>query len=224
VTVVGNGREAVDAVTRRAYDVVLMDLQMPVMDGLAATETIRARERDLGGHVRIVAMTAHARDADRERCLAGGMDGYVTTPFEPSVLFEAVERDNDQPETASQPRSIDGPASSAIDEAQLLQRLRGDRELMTDVLRLFFEDLPERLERLRAAAADGDMVRVGRAAHTLKGTAATAAATGLAAEAGRIEALARLGDHDAVARSLAGLDAELAPLMRVMDTLPASSW
>ncbi|MDH4066110.1 MAG: ATP-binding protein, partial [Acidobacteriota bacterium] len=91
VTVVANGLEAVEAVARERFDVVLMDLQMPVMDGLTATSTIRAREREHGGCARIIAMTAHAMASDQARAVAAGMDGFITKPATPAVLFDAVE-------------------------------------------------------------------------------------------------------------------------------------
>ena len=91
VTVVNTGREAVDALERESFDVVLMDVQMPDMDGFEATAAIRAREREDGTRVRIVAMTAHAMQGDRERCLAAGMDDYLSKPIDPQTLFELVE-------------------------------------------------------------------------------------------------------------------------------------
>ena len=92
VTVVGNGREAVDALQRGDFDVVLMDVQMPEMDGFEATAAIREWERETGHHVRIVAMTAHAMSGDRERCLAAGMDGYLSKPIDQRSLYDVVER------------------------------------------------------------------------------------------------------------------------------------
>jgi PAS domain S-box-containing protein len=92
VTVVANGREAIAALQRDAFDLVLMDVQMPDMDGFEATAAIRARERDTGQHVRIVAMTAHAMTGDRDRCLAAGMDGYLSKPIDQRSLFDVVEQ------------------------------------------------------------------------------------------------------------------------------------
>ena len=91
VEVVNTGREALAALERRSFDVVLMDLEMPDMDGLEATAAIRERERLQGGHIPIVAMTAHAIKGFREQCLAAGMDDYITKPIEPRELFRAVE-------------------------------------------------------------------------------------------------------------------------------------
>jgi len=92
VTIAGNGVEAVAAIEREAFDVVLMDVQMPGMDGMEATGRIRARERTTGARVPIVAMTAHAMKGDRERCLAAGMDGYIAKPIQPRELYDTIER------------------------------------------------------------------------------------------------------------------------------------
>jgi CheY-like chemotaxis protein len=92
VTVVENGREALAALEAGDFDLVLMDLHMPEMDGYAATAAIRAREQESGGHVPIVAMTAAAMKGDREACLEAGMDGYVAKPVVPEELFSAIER------------------------------------------------------------------------------------------------------------------------------------
>jgi CheY-like chemotaxis protein len=92
VTVVNNGREAIDALARGEFDLVLMDVQMPEMDGFEATAAIRAMERDTGRHVRIVAMTAHAMSGDRDRCLAAGMDDYLSKPIDKRSLYQVVEK------------------------------------------------------------------------------------------------------------------------------------
>ncbi len=92
VTVVNNGREAVDVLQREPFDLVLMDVQMPEMDGFEATAAIRERERETGRRIRIVAMTAHAMSGDRERCLAAGMDGYLSKPIDQRSLFDVVEK------------------------------------------------------------------------------------------------------------------------------------
>jgi signal transduction histidine kinase/DNA-binding response OmpR family regulator len=186
VTVVGNGQEAVDAVIRERFDIVLMDLQMPVMGGLEATKAIRDRERETGGErIRIVAMTAHAMSGDRERCLAAGMDGYLSKPTESRALFAEVE-------------GLDvTPLASPIDETDLVKRLHGDTELAAEIVRLFTDECPALLDEIRGAIDRRDAVTARRAAHTLKGAAATAAAVGIAEAAGLIEVLAAEGDIDA---------------------------
>ena len=166
VTTVDNGRAAIEQLAAGTFDVVLMDLQMPVMSGLDATAAIRERERTTGGHVPIVAMTAHAMAGDRERCLGGGMDGYLSKPVDPQLLFAAVEQQATNPAPAAKT-----PTPRVFDMDALLGRLGGDRELMIEVIRLFLEDYPTRLGNIEAAvnANDADGIRV--AAHALKGAA-----------------------------------------------------
>jgi CheY-like chemotaxis protein len=175
VTVVQNGREALDRLAGETFDLVLMDLQMPVMGGLEATVAIRVRERATGQHVRIVAMTAHALISDRERCLTAGMDGYLSKPIQPLMLFAVVEQTGDD----------GGVIPSALaerlrfDEAALRRRVSGDAELMTDVIRVFLEDLPIRLAAIKAAVTSRDAVEIRAAAHALKGAAANLSVGGL---------------------------------------------
>jgi CheY-like chemotaxis protein len=185
VTVVQDGREALGRLDQETFDIVLMDLQMPVMGGLDATVAIRLRERVTGQHVRIVAMTAHAMNSDRERCLAAGMDGYLSKPIDPLMLFAVVEQDGDGGGVQT---AVAGRAT--FDEDALRHRLSGDDELMTDVIRMFLEDLPVRLAAIQDAVTDRNAEAVREAAHALKGAAATLSAGGLF-EAARV--LERVG-------------------------------
>jgi len=186
VTVRANGREAVEAVTTAAFDVVLMDVQMPVMGGFEATAEIRRRELGSGRRVRIVAMTAHAMTGDRERCLAAGMDDYLAKPIEPARLFAAVEQ---SPATAIRPGLPAAAAvpAAAIDEDDLSARVGGDVDLARELLELFAEDAPAKRAELEAAAAAEDGVRLRRAAHALTGSAATIGARNLSAAALELE-------------------------------------
>ena len=204
VVAVDNGREALDALEKSAFDVVLMDLQMPVMSGLDATTLIRERERTSGGHVPIIAMTAHAMAGDRERCLASGMDGYLSKPVDPQLLYAAVEQ---QPATAPA-ASFDGPAKAGhygtaepakvmFDMDGLLARVGGDRKLMAEIVRLFLEDYPGRLANIAAAieARDANALRV--AAHALKGAAGNLGAVVVYEEASALEQIGADGHLDA---------------------------
>jgi two-component system, sensor histidine kinase and response regulator len=187
VTVVENGREAVNAVERERFDIVLMDLQMPVMDGLEATKAIRERERETSrDHLHIVAMTAHAMSGDRERCLAAGMDGYLSKPTASRTLFAEVEGD-----------AVISTARP-IDEIDLVSRLHGDKELAAEIVRLFAEECPTLLKDIRIALDQVNSVGVRRAAHTLKGAASTAAAVGITEATALLEVLAAEGDFDAL--------------------------
>ena len=166
VTIVGNGRDAVDTVAAQPFDVVLMDVQMPEMGGFEATGIIRARERDSGAHLPIIAITAHVMKGDRERCLAAGMDDYITKPFDSRNLCRVIEAAAGAAPAAPTPRSaMDLPH-------EVLARVGGDRALLGEMIRLFAEDAPRTVELIRAAidARDRDSLR--RAAHALKGAAA----------------------------------------------------
>jgi signal transduction histidine kinase/DNA-binding response OmpR family regulator len=176
VTVAGNGMEALAVLERDTFDVVLMDIQMPDMGGFEATAVIRQRERATGGHIRVVAMTAHAMTGDRERCLASGMDGYLSKPIEPAMLYATVEDEAGM----SVAGTSDRPASTApVDRAQLMERLGGDEQLLADVVQVFLRDCPERLAAIRAAVEARDAERIRTSAHALKGVAANLSASGL---------------------------------------------
>ena len=197
VTIAPNGREALAAMARQAFDVVLMDVQMPEMGGFEATAAIRKKEESTGAHVPIIAMTAHAMKGDRERCLAGGMDEYLTKPLDSRRLCALVES---LVSTSRAPRD-----DASMMTEQVLARVGGDHELLAEISRLFVDDAPQHLERIRAAldARDGDSLR--RAAHALKGAAANFDADGVVNAARALEEMGRSGsfeDHDQVWREL----------------------
>jgi signal transduction histidine kinase/DNA-binding NarL/FixJ family response regulator len=200
VSIAQNGREALTQLDEETVDLVLMDLQMPVMGGLDATAAIRAREKGTGRHTRIVAMTAHAMAADRERCLAAGMDGYLSKPIEPHMLFAAVEGGAAANAAAAAavaaiPASIDGRGT--FDEDALHRRLSGNRDLMTDVIRVFLEDLPMRMAAIHEAVSSRDANALGAAAHALKGAAGNLSAGGLFEAARVLERVATESHMDA---------------------------
>src|SRR4029077_14101488 len=160
VTVVPNGREARPSSAARRYDVILMDVQMPETDGCEATAAIRQRERDTGAHVPIVAMTAHAMTGDRERCLAEGMDAYLSKPLRPEDLLATIDGLLLRPATSQEPRSDRSPqrvettaTGPSIDGAALLADFGGNSALMADVIRVFFSVGPAQMGPLRGAVA-----------------------------------------------------------------------
>ena len=177
VTVAQHGGEALALLDRDTFDVVLMDLQMPVMSGIDATIAVRARERASGGHVRIVAMTAHAMSGDRERCLNAGMDGYLSKQIDPQMLFAVVEQEADGGDAPAGASPSAGPAT--FDEGALLNRVSGDAELMTDVIRVFLDDCPARLAAIKDAVTSRNPEELRAAAHALKGAAGNLSAIGL---------------------------------------------
>jgi PAS domain S-box-containing protein len=200
VTIAPDGAEALDRLAHETFDVVLMDLQMPMISGIEATIAIRERERTAGGHIRIVAMTAHAMAGDRERCLEAGMDDYLPKPIVPQKLFAAVEPQPARP----------------FDAAELLARLCGDTDLMADVIAAFLEDCPARLDAIARALDESNAEELRAEAHALKGSAANLSATPLfeAAQAlERIVAISPLPPTDAAWRLLS---AEATHLMTVL--------
>ena len=196
VDVVGNGREAVDAVGAREYDLVLMDIQMPEMDGFAATQAIRALPR--GRSLPIIALTAHALSGERERCLERGMTGYLAKPFKAHDLFAAIEG-----RTAATADTAAAPAPP-VDLAAFRGTMReaGAEAAVDGILATFASTLPQRLEALAEASRGGEAEAIERAAHAFRSAAATIGAHRLAQLLEAMEASARSGD---VARAQGGL-------------------
>jgi signal transduction histidine kinase/CheY-like chemotaxis protein len=214
VTVARDGLEALQAVEAGTFDLILMDVQMPGMSGLEVTAAIRERERATGGHVRIVAMTAHAMKGDRERCLAAGMDDYLAKPIDRQALVDAVER----PSCRHAPARAASPPSP-IDGADLLKRFGGDHALLRDVIHLFRTECPTRVEALRAAIEGADAGQIRFAAHALKGMAGNVSARDLADAAAAIERLARNGALREVPAAWERLQAAADALIQSLDRL-----
>ena len=191
VTLAGNGREAVELFERETFDLVLMDCQMPELDGFAATAEIRRREKD-ARHTPIVAMTANALEGDREKCLAAGMDDYLSKPVTQARLMAVLARwlgtgSGDQQGQAAASESV-------VDREQLAAATGGDEELMREILDIFAAGLPALVARIADAAESEDYPRLAAAAHELKGSAANVGAKRLARIAAEIESAAKKGE------------------------------
>jgi PAS domain S-box-containing protein len=209
VSVAKNGEEAVSMVASQPFDVVLMDCQMPVMDGYEATRRIRAR----GSRVPIVALTAHAMDGDRARCAEAGMDDYLAKPIRPDTLRTAVTR-----VVLREPPS-EAPVAAMLDEAAILDRLSGDRDLLVDIGRIFIEHCPSMVASLTEARDAGDAVAIAAAAHAIKGSVGNftdGRAFQLAREA---EQRGRNGDAAAAATVVPDLVEELGRVCVALDAL-----
>jgi signal transduction histidine kinase/DNA-binding response OmpR family regulator len=187
VTIVSNGKEALAAIEQDTFDAVLMDVQMPEMGGFEATAGVRAREQGKNVHVPIIAMTAHAMKGDRERCLAAGMDDYVTKPLDSRRLCAVVE--SLVSGVASPPTTADAPTGrAALDRhATILARVGGDAGLLAEISRLFIDDVPEHLRKIRAALDARDAESLRRAAHAFKGAAANFEASAVVRAARQLE-------------------------------------
>ena len=215
------GREAVDAIARStpgSFDVVLMDVQMPELDGLTATVLIRQRERSTGAHVPIVAMTAHAMSGDRERGLEAGMDAYVSKPLHPHELVDAVERAARPPraETSVAP-SQSPPASDVVfDMAHAGARLGGDRQLLREMIAIFRAEAPALQASIAKAAAEENFDALRRAAHALKGALGTLDAPRAFRAAAQLEDAARQADRSRIGPAIADLEQEMIALRRAL--------
>jgi CheY-like chemotaxis protein len=221
VTIAGSGEEALDALERREreaalFDLILMDVQMPDMDGLEATARIRELERDTGRRVPIVAMTAQAAESDRLRCLDSGMDAYISKPVNVPELMKII----DSVVPGGKPMNADlGSEESSVemqlqqlDESLALSRVGGDADLLKEVVELFLDDYPSTFEKIRSAVATRDAAALEHHAHSLKGSVSTFGANRAFEAAFALERQGRSGDLTGVQDGLSRLEQALEAL------------
>jgi two-component system, sensor histidine kinase and response regulator len=223
---VANGNEVVEAVQRIPYDVVLMDCQMPELDGYEATRRIRQLESNLADSgrppLRIIAMTANALDGDREACLAAGMDDYISKPVHPASLDAALRRVPHRTPSPASSSTPSYPAEEPVLDPSIFAGLRALQEpdepdAVAELAGLFLEDAPARLRAIRTAIAQSDPRRLREAAHGIKGSASNLGARRLAGVCLRIETAARQGDLAAAAELLDRLDDEFGRVRFVLE-------
>lgn len=212
VVVVNNGTGAIAACGSQSFDVVLMDVQMPELDGFEATATIREQEKTSGKRIPIIAMTAHAMKGDRERCLQSGMDGYVSKPIRPQQLFQAIEEVWSP--VNKPPRVTD--LSESVDWETALETVNGDRELLKELIQAFQVECPQRLSELREAVARGDGAAFERAAHTLKGIMHSFGIHAIAEQAAQLEILGRTRNLQNATESCADFEHRLLGIMPIL--------
>jgi signal transduction histidine kinase/CheY-like chemotaxis protein/HPt (histidine-containing phosphotransfer) domain-containing protein len=205
IDVANHGREALARLEApdAAYNLILMDVQMPVLDGLETTRCIRRDSR--WENIPIIAMTAHAMNGDRERCLQAGMDAYISKPVQPAHLISTIEKHLAAP--AVRPREFKPLDRNVTDRLQL-----DDSGLVNGILQLFLQLAPERIDRLAEAANNGDIVTLDQEAKMIGAAAKQLASTGLSECARRIEEAAAKGDFDQVKRDLGMLRQEVQSL------------
>jgi len=224
VTLAENGLAAVEAFEREPFDLVLMDLQMPVLGGLDATARIRQSEQLSGGHVPIIALTARAMAGDRERCLEAGMDGYLSKPLNPEQLLTAIAAlvfSGDRnaaatPEAGGHHKGnnklsaevdADSLAAAGLDRTQLLVSLVGDEDLLRELVDIFLTDTPKLRADIRSAMERGDSLTLADTAHRLKGSVGVFQAHRALAAVQALEGLATRGELQEAARYLPEFEA-----------------
>jgi two-component system, sensor histidine kinase and response regulator len=225
VEVADNGMQALDLMRRSKFDLALLDVEMPLMDGVQVTTAIRALEQGSRAHLPIVAMTAHALREDRERYLRAGMDAYLAKPFDTRQFVEIVEQFGRQtpPQSACTDASANtGPGDTktekkCLDFEAALRRLDGDTQLFNELAGFFAEDSPALLEAIRAGLQRHDARTVERAAHSLKGLVATFGSEAAFESASSIEKLAQQGQFEEVPVVLDRLTREVSQLQDALE-------
>jgi signal transduction histidine kinase/CheY-like chemotaxis protein/HPt (histidine-containing phosphotransfer) domain-containing protein len=230
--VVANGKEALQALTKMPYDLVLMDCQMPEMDGYEATRHIRdPRSGVLHRDVPVIAMTAHAMLSDRDKCLAAGMDDYLAKPVEPKALTETLKKwlpPHDK--SAASPESVPAQEETTtpeklpsvitgcvFEQEALLARVGGNRELVWTLLDIFVKDIPGQIATLKACLHAGDIAGATRQAHTIKGAAANVGGELLRKVAGEMENRGKAGDFSAMSAWLPEMEGQFRQLAETME-------
>jgi CheY-like chemotaxis protein/HPt (histidine-containing phosphotransfer) domain-containing protein len=217
VVVAVDGHRVLEALAGDRFDLVLMDVQMPGMDGLETTRRIRSRETLEGPRLPIIALTAHAMKGDRERFLAAGMDGYVSKPLNIKELLVAIER---VIPARAHTRGGGDPSVETReiwDSKEFLDRIGGDGDLAFELAGMFLKGFPDRLAEIRRTVHAQDGPGLAAAAHTLKGAAANISAGRVRAAAYGLERIGRTAVWDDAGSSLAELERELEWLQGVLE-------
>jgi PAS domain S-box-containing protein len=243
---VANGQEAVQALADLPYDLVLMDVRMPVMDGLEATRRIREREQlqplpcpapgweppTIGKRIPIIALTAHALAHDREQCLAAGMNDYVSKPVHPQALAAVLKKWLPQtaadkpPEPSPSPSASEAPAVASpeaagvlvFNRAEVLARLMDDESLLTQIQQCFLEEMPGQIQALKELVERGDVKRAGAQAHKIKGAAANLGGEALCGVALAMESAAVDGNTSLLAQQMPEMQRQFSRLKQAMQT------
>jgi two-component system sensor histidine kinase/response regulator len=225
VVVAADGREAVAALERESFDVILMDVQMPELDSLEATALIRKAEVGTGRHIPIVALTAHAMREDRARCLNAGMDEYLAKPFSAGNLFDTIERllpVPPSPNLTGTPRRRE-TTGVTFDRSALLAFVDADVKLRNELITLFLAECPRLVAAIRRSVEQRHAGEIATAAHTLKGALSAVAANRAALAADRLDRLARGGDLSDVDRAHTELQDELKALLPELNAAVAEA-
>ena len=218
VTIAENGRIALALWQQERFDLILMDVQMPELDGLEATREIRAHEEVRGGRIPIVAMTARAMKGDRERCLEAGMDDYVAKPVRREELYAAIAPVFGESATVSSEPLPKEAVAGMVDWPAALKRVDGFEDILREVIQDTLEETPELLQQLEQALDEGRAQDAGRLAHTIKAAGRMFGVNLLSQQADRIEELAPAGELEASRQVIKELRETVAGLVRELQT------
>ncbi|MEO8494415.1 MAG: PAS domain-containing protein [Planctomycetota bacterium] len=218
VTIANDGREAIEALRASEFDVVLMDVQMPEMDGFEATKAIRLAEQMTGRHQPIIAMTAHAMAGDRDLCLGAGMDEYVSKPIRVHELMDklAIVLGNRRPSAVEATESSPAPDASTVDWDAVLEGLMGDRALLRECVEACLLELPRFMKAIRDAIGQNDSEALNRAAHSLKGSISFLDVSAATRSAQLLEVAQSVGEIESARQVAATLDEQLQGLTAAM--------
>jgi two-component system sensor histidine kinase/response regulator len=228
LTVANHGGHAIAAMEAERFDLVLMDMQMPEVDGFEATRLIRKKEASLGLHTPIIAMTAHAMKGDRERCLAAGLDEYLSKPVQKDDLLRIISWVADAlgdeiPPDGGSTKSEAQELVSAVNHAAAIERLGGDEELFAELVGLFREQGPRTIQEIADALEAGDAVKIRRSAHALKGAAGYLGGTLTVQAAQRLEQIGASNEISAASAAFQDLENELGRMLAELNALPTPS-
>ena len=219
VAVVCNGRDALSALEKESFDLVLMDVQMPEMDGLEATRLLREKERTSKQRQAVIAMTALVMKGDLERCIAAGMDGYLSKPIRPQELDEALDKYFSSVSEGAPDAGPAEPVDPPVLTAELLERIDGDLSLLSELLELFRGDYLGQIRALREALRIRDAATLHRVGHTLKGALGNLSAPIAARIAGELELIGKSGDTTLVGNKVNELDHEAGRVIQALEGL-----
>ena len=221
VTLAANGAEAVASWKTCDVDLILMDVQMPEMDGFEATRQIRQQEQLTGQHVPIVAMTAHAMTGDRELCLQSGMDDYLSKPIDRQALLGMLARRGASrvADPTKPKRTLEMVTGMVVDKTEVLSRLEGDEQLLGELIDTFLVEAGPLLQQVADAVTSQNAVALERAAHTLKGTVSIFSSRPTTATAQALETMGRDRDLRNAGQALAQLKAQMKALEQVLGEL-----
>src|ERR1700721_1784168 len=196
-----NGKQAIAALEKHKFDLVVMDIQMPEMGSIEATEVIRRKEKSDGGHIPIFAMTAHAMPGDRERCLEAGMDGYIPKQIDPKLFTKNMETGASPPSAMAAEEEAKRSDKAKTDGAgnidKILARFDGNRKLLGSLIQTFRHDCPKMMTKIRGALSRRDPRMLAGAAHALKGSVGNFGPSSAFETAREIEKTVREGNFDA---------------------------